>query len=185
MAETPETPRPTGSRSFGERLIGALKLDPSVYEEVEHDPDAMGQAAMVVALGAVAAAIGAMGSGGAGVLGGIMAAFLGWAFGAGVVWLVGVQVMGHSSDYPELLRTLGFASAPRVLLVVGFIPALRGLAGLAVLVLSLIAWVIAVRQALDVETGRAVLVCVLAFLVQIAIGFVLAAIGLGGLMAAA
>jgi len=185
MAETPETPRPILSRSFTERLIGALKLDASVYEEVEHDPDAMGQAALVVGLGAVAAAIGAIGSGGGGVVGGILMAFLGWAFGAGVVWLVGVRMMGHTSDYPELLRTLGFASAPRVLLVVGFVPVLGGLVALAAAILSLIAWVIAVRQALDVETGRAVLVCVLAFLLQLAIGFVLAAVGLGGMMTAA
>ena len=37
-------------RSFGERLLGAIKLDATVYEEVEHTPDAVGQAAGVVVL---------------------------------------------------------------------------------------------------------------------------------------
>ena len=32
------------ARSFGARLVGAFKLDASVYEEVEHDTSAFGQA---------------------------------------------------------------------------------------------------------------------------------------------
>ncbi|MCP5059826.1 MAG: hypothetical protein GY937_24250 [bacterium] len=107
-----------------------------------------------------------------------------WVIGAAVVWLVGVQMMGHSSDLPQLLRTLGFASAPGVLRVLGIIPLLGWIAVLAAAILSLIAWVIAVRQALDVDTGRAVLVCVLAFIAQLAIGVVLATMGLGVLAAA-
>jgi len=31
-----------GPRSFAERLLGAIKLDADVYEEVEHDASAMG-----------------------------------------------------------------------------------------------------------------------------------------------
>ncbi|MAE94434.1 MAG: hypothetical protein CL910_07225 [Deltaproteobacteria bacterium] len=61
MAENPDVPTTSGGRSFQERLIGALMLDASVYEEVEHDQDAMGQAVGVVALGAVAGGIGALG----------------------------------------------------------------------------------------------------------------------------
>ena len=40
---------------------------------------------------------------------------------------------------------------------------------LAAGILGLVAYVIAVRQALDVTTGRAVVVCVLAYLVGIAV----------------
>lgn len=187
MSETPTIPEgpPASQRSFQERLIGALMLDATVYEEVEHDEAALGQAGAVVALAALAGGIGALGSGGlGGLIGGVLLAVLAWVIGAAIVWLVGVQMMGHSSDLPELLRTLGFASAPGVLRVLGIIPLLGWIAVLAAAVLSLIAWVIAVRQALDVDTGRAVLVCVLAFLAQLAIGFVLAAMGLGVLAAA-
>jgi hypothetical protein len=171
-------------RGFGERLVGALMLDASVYEEVEHDPDALGQAALVVALGAVAGGIAGVGGGGSGVVGGVLLAGVGWVIGAGVVWLIGVRMMDHTSDFLELLRTLGFASAPRVLMILAIIPFVGWLVGLAVLVLSLIAWVLAVRQALDVETGRAVLVCVLAFVAQIVFGFLLAIVGLGAVATA-
>jgi len=176
---------PGGSRrGFGERLTGALMLDTSVYEEVENDPDALGQAAGVVGLGAVASAIAGVGAGGGGILGGVLLAGLGWVLGAVVVWLVGVRMLGHSSDLPELLRTLGFASAPRVLMILAVVPLLGWLVGLAVVALSLVAWVLAVRHALDVDTGRAVLVCVLAFVAQIVLGGVLAGLGLGVLAAA-
>ncbi len=177
---------PDSPRSFQERLLGGLMLDASVYEEVERDETAMGQAAAVVALGAVAAGIGAATSGGfGGVIGMVLMSLIGWVLGAAIVWLVGVQVMGHNSDMPQLLRALGFASAPRLLLVLGIIPLLGMIVTFAVWIMSLVAWVLAVRQALDVDTGRAVIVCILAFFAQIAVGAVLAFMGLGMVAAAA
>ncbi len=150
-------------RSFGERLFGALKLDASVYEEVEHDPTALAQAAAVVAIGAVAQAVTALAViGVAATLNAILSAFLSWLLAPAVVWAIGVKMMEHTSNFPELLRTLGFASAPKLLLVLGVIPLLGWLAALVAWVMVAIAYVIAVRQALDVETGRAVFVCLLA-----------------------
>ena len=39
--------------SFGERVVGAMRLDANTFEEIERDPTAMGQAAGVIALSAV------------------------------------------------------------------------------------------------------------------------------------
>lgn len=154
-------------RTFAERLLGAVKLDATVYEEVEHDPGAMGQAVAVVVLAAVAQGLGAAGHPG-GLLAGILSGIAGWLLGTAIVWLIGVRVMRHTSDYAELLRTLAFASAPSVLLAFGVLPIgpLRSLLAIAVWCLVLVAYVTAVRHALDVTTGRAVLVCVLAMLSQ-------------------
>lgn len=186
MSEPSEVTMPASPRSFQERLMGSIMLDASVYEEVEHDETAMGQAATVVALGAIAAGIGASASGGlGGVIGMVLMSLIGWALGAAIVWLVGVQVMGHNSDMPQLLRSLGFASAPRLLLLLGIIPLLGMIVTFAVWIMSLVAWVLAVRQALDVDTGRAVLVCILAFIAQIAVGAILAFFGLGMVAATA
>jgi hypothetical protein len=174
MSESPTGTPPVASvvpsgprRSFGERLIGALKLDASVYDEVEHDPDALGQAAGVVALAAVAAALGSLPvGGGRALLLTLVSSFVGWLLGTAIIWGIGVKAMGHTSDYPELLRTLGFASAPQILLVLSILPLgpLRIVLSLAVFALTLVAFVVAVRQALDVSTGRAVGVCLLAVL---------------------
>jgi hypothetical protein len=179
MATDSGTPHPSPStrRSFVERVIAALRFDATVYEEVEHDPDALPQAAGVIALVAVAEGLAGVGAAGfSGLIGGVFSAGLGWVLGAGIIWLVGVKLMNHSSDFPELLRTLGFASVPKVLLVFGILPIgpLRGLLALGVNVAVLIAFVIAVRQALDVSTGRAVGICLLAFLVSLALSFVFA-----------
>ena len=167
-------------RSFVERLTGALRLDAATFDEIEHDRSALGQAAVVVVLGGIAAAIGSIGSGSS-AIGAVLGSLVGWAISAGFIWLVGVYFMKHSSDYPELLRTLGFASAPQLLLVLCGIPLLGGLIALVALLWGLAAWVVAVRQALDVDTGRAVLVCVLAVVVNVAciVGLVLL---LGGMI---
>jgi hypothetical protein len=176
----PASPSAPGHRSFVERVLGALRLDAPTFDEIEHDPSSLGQAAGVVVLGGVAAAIGSAGEGG-GAFGAVLGAILGWAISAGFIWLVGVFFMEHTSDYPELLRTLGFASAPQLLLALRGIPLLGGVIALAAFLWGLAAWIVAVRQALDVSTGRAVWVCVLAVVVNAAciIGLVLL---LGGLL---
>jgi hypothetical protein len=164
---TPGSPMPRGS--FADRLIRVCRLDASVFEEVEHDPSAMGQAATVIALGALAHGIATLPVLGAlGLVGAVIGAFLGWLVGTAVIWLIGVKILGHSSDYAELLRTLGFASVPQMLMILGILPLgpLHALLQVGVGVLLLIAYVVAVRQALDVTTGRAIVVCLLTIVVQ-------------------
>ena len=56
--------------SFTERMMGAAKLDVHVYEEVEADTSATGQAMGVVLLASVAGGIGSVGLG-AGGFGGV------------------------------------------------------------------------------------------------------------------
>ena len=47
--------------SYIQRLIGAARLDPATYEEVEADPTATGAALGTVVLASLAAAVGATG----------------------------------------------------------------------------------------------------------------------------
>ena len=53
----------TRANTFLQRLVGAAALDAAIYEEVEADPAATGQAMAVVVLSAVAMGIGASGLG--------------------------------------------------------------------------------------------------------------------------
>jgi len=163
----------SGHRSFGDRLIGAVRLDASVFEEVEHDADAVGQAAGVVALAGVAQGLGAIHyEGVAAVFSGLLASFSMWILATAIVWAVGVKIFEHTSDFAELLRTLGFAWAPQILLVVGVIPLgpLGSLLWVAVAILVLAAFVIAARQALDVSTRRAIFICLLGVLPAVVFG---------------
>jgi hypothetical protein len=151
-------------RSFQERLYGALTLDATVFAEVEHDAGALAQAAGVVAIAAVARGLG-FGD----LFYSLLAGFVGWFVAAAAVWIIGVKILEHPSDYGALLRTLGFATAPRLLLVLGILPLgpLRGLLWLFVLFLLVVAFVVAVRQALDVKTDRAVFVCLVAAVLNV------------------
>ncbi len=151
-------------QSWTQRMLGAARLDISTYEEVEADQTATGQAAGVVALVAVAQAIGAAGEGALGIIAGLGGAMLGWLIWAGITYLIGAKLFGGTATWGELLRTLGFAQAPGVLYVLGIIPFFGGLVRVALAIWILIAGIIAIRQALDFSTGKAILTAVLGWL---------------------
>jgi hypothetical protein len=135
------------------RMIGAAMLDVATYEEVEHDTSATTQAGLVVVLVAVAQGIASP----AGVISGIVGSLIGWLAMAGLTYFIGTRLFKGTATWGELLRTLGFATAPGILYIVGIIPILGALASLAIMIWVLVAVVIAIRQALDVTTGKAVL----------------------------
>lgn len=176
--------------SFTERMIGAARLDAATYNEVEADETATSQAMLVVVLSSVAAGIGAGGVGVMGLLLGTVLALLGWGAWAFVAYFIGTKFLAEpqtQADWGQLLRTLGFASTPGVLRVLGIVPALGGVISFAASLWMLAAMVVAVREALDYEsTGRAVAVCLIGFVVYLAIAVGLGvALGLAGLGAAA
>jgi hypothetical protein len=163
------------ARSLTQRMMGAAMLDVSVYEEVEHDLNATGQAAAVVAIVAVCQAIGASRGG----IGAIIGAFLSWGLWALLTWFIGTKLFRGTATVSELLRTLGFAMAPGVLYILGIIPILGGLIGIVVWIWTLVAGVIAIRQALDFDTTKAVLTAVISWIVVIVVGLVLAGLATG------
>ena len=160
--------------SFTDRMIRAAKLDANLYEEVEADKGAMGQAMGVVLLSSVAAGIGTIGTIGIkGLVLGTIAALLGWFIWAFLTYFIGTRLLPEpqtKADYGELLRTIGFSSSPGILRVLGIIPLLGGILNPLTGIWMLVAMVIAVRQALDYKsTWRAAGVCLIGWIVQIAI----------------
>ncbi len=166
-----------------DRMLRAAKLDSMLYEEVEHDPGATGQALAVVLLSAAAAGLGSPMGGGLGTMTvNAIIAIVSWFVWSGIVYLIGTRLLPEpqtEADYGQLLRTIGFSSAPGVLRVVGFIPVLGWAVSLIAQVWMLAAMVIAVRQALDYKgTGRAIVVCLIGWVVMIVVSVVL-----GGMIA--
>jgi hypothetical protein len=158
-------------RNFAERFVGAARLNAGIYEEVEADKKATGQAMGVVLLSSVAGGIGLAGGEGVGLVVASVSALLGWVIWAVLVYVLGTRVFAQpqtSADVGELLRTTGFAAAPGVLRVFGAIPGLGVLVLLAVSIWMLVAMVVAVRQALDfTSTWRALAVCVAGWVVTL------------------
>ncbi len=169
--------------SFTDRMIRAARLEPQLYEEVEADQTAMGQAMGVVLLSSVAAGIGAISHGGAiGIIAAAFGALIGWFVWALLVYLIGTRILPQpqtQADVGQLLRTTGFSASPGLLRVVGFIPVIGFIFVLVADVWMLVAMIVAVRQALDyTSTARAVGVCLIGFLVYVAIaGVILALLG--------
>ena len=168
--QTPSTSEPEVDpvierRRFPARILGAVRLDADVFEEVEHHPAAIWQAAVIVGAAGLARGLAAVTAGEPpGFLGSVVIAYLSWVVVSGLIWLVGVVIDRDTSTFFELLRTIGFAAAPIVLLLVGVLPALvvpasLMVVGFAVHALAAAALVIAARQALDVSTLRAAVIC--------------------------
>jgi hypothetical protein len=156
-----------------DRMRGAAMLDVATYEEVEADESATGQAAVVVLVVAVCAAIGLSWRGGPGLIRGAFAAILSWLIWAAVTYFVGEKVFGGRATMGELLRTLGFAQAPGVLLLLAIFPWLGGLLYTAISIWLLATGVVAIRQALDITTGKAVITALIAWVIIAVVGSML------------
>jgi hypothetical protein len=170
----------TGTNTFLQRIVGAAALDAAIYEEVEADERATIQAGVVVLLSSAAAGIGATGWGGqalTNVVSVSIIALLAWAAWALVIFEIGVRVMPQPqtrSSIGELLRTIGFATAPGCLRVLGVLPGVTIPVFAVTAVWMLAAMIVAVRQALDYEnTARAIAVCTLGWVLATAIAIVL------------
>jgi hypothetical protein len=164
--------------SFVERMIGAAKLDAHIYEEVEKDRTAMGQAMTIVVLSAVAAGIGSMHAGLRGLVAVSLGALISWFIWGLLTYFIGTKLLPEpntKADLGEMLRTIGFSSTPGLLRIFGFVPLLGGLISFAASIWMLAAMIVAVRQALDYSsTGRAVGVCVIGWLVYIVFAVLIA-----------
>jgi hypothetical protein len=162
-------------------MIRAARLDVNLYEEVEADKTALPQALLVVIIANAAigfgSALGILWDGGGlvflwALLWGIIGAVIGWLIWSLIVYLIGITLFKGpetQSNYGELLRTIGFSASPGVIGILSFIPILGGIIALVVQVWMLVAMVIAVRQALDFTTWRAIGTCVVGWLVMMAL----------------
>ena len=172
--------RPLGNNTFLQRLIGAMALDAAIYEEVEADRMATGQAFLVVLMSSVATGIGVRGISEQSVASIVffsIVALMAWAAWALVTFVIGTLLLPEAetrSDVGELLRTIGFASTPGLLRVLGVLPGVTIPVFAGTAIWMLVATIVAVRQALDYRsTARAVAVCALGWVLSLTLAIVL------------
>ena len=168
------------TNSYLQRLIGAMSLDAAIYEEVEADRTATGQALATVLLSSVAAGIGSRGIEAPSLTSIIFistVSLIAWVAWALLTFEIGGRLMPEPQtrvDAGELLRTIGFASKPGLLRVLGVIPGATVPVFAATAVWMLLATVVAVRQALDYRsTARAVAVCAFGWILALAVAMAL------------
>jgi hypothetical protein len=170
---------------FFTRFIGVLALDAGTFEAIEADRHSAMQSVIVLVAACFGGGIAAHGLGlvgPAGFLVGVVVTLGGW-----LVWVTLIAALGTTafaepetkSDLPELLRTLGYAAAPGVILVFAAMASAAPMVVAGVSLWMIAAAVLAVRQALDYRTtGRAIAVCVVGWLISF--GVVVAALLLTG-----
>ncbi|MGI8482692.1 MAG: YIP1 family protein [Thermomicrobiales bacterium] len=161
-----------------DRSIGVAKLVQRTYREIAVDPGATREAAIVVVVVAVASGIGGAGHGFGGIFFGIIGAFISWLLFTVVAWFFGKHLFGvptTNANRESLLRTIGYAQAPGILAIVGFIPILGGLIAFVGSIWVIVTSVFAIRQVFGMSTGRAIITAVIA---GIATGIILPFIGL-------
>lgn len=179
-----------------ERMIRAAKLDTALYEEVEADPSLNSEAMQAVALASALAGLGTGlgtlvgGDGGVGalvvgVILGVILALIGYFIWAWITYFIGTRLFQGTADYGELRRTLGYAYTPNALRALIFVPVVGQLLALAAGLWALVAGVVAVRQALDFSTGKAILTVIVGWIVMFLIVSVVGGVILGGLFGAA
>ncbi len=150
---------------FIKRVIRALLLDPELYEEVEHDKSAIWQAVVVVFLVSLARGIYTYKTGDyRGFILGTITSFVLWILLAFLIYIIGTKLFPESetrTDQGEVMRVLGFASAPGIFRVFAVVHWLTPYVLLFVWLWTLVAMIIGVRQALDFKnTWNAIWVCV-------------------------
>ncbi len=156
------------------RVIRAASLDVEFFNEVETDTSLTQEALMVVILVSIAGSIGSfIGSlinrsfGGAllALIGALIIGIVNYYIWAYITYFVGTQLFDATADPGEMLRVLGYASGPRVLSILRFIPCVGWLIALVGDVWALIAGFIGAREALDLDTTKT--------LITVAIGWVI------------
>jgi hypothetical protein len=174
--------------SLTERMTGAMKADVKTFQEIEADPTALGQAVTVIVIAGVASLIGNMFRLGIshGVLMLVMN-LIAYALWSLLVVVIGTKVMPEpttKADFNEGFRVIGFTASPGVFNVLAIIPLLGYLISFVIWIWMVVIGVIAVREVLDYSnTGRAIIVCVIAALICIIINaLVLTPIFIGSAM---
>ena len=165
--------------TFVARMAGAALLKAPIYEEVESDRSATMQAAGVVVLSSLAAGIGAVGPP---LSVGPLLTFSLLALGLWGIWAILTLQIGTlllpaartEADTGQLLRTIGFATAPGIARIAAVIPGARSFVFAVTAVWMLMAMLVAVRQALDyTSTFRAFAVCLIGWLLAVGIAIII------------
>jgi hypothetical protein len=162
------------------RLTGAAMLNAEAYEDVESDESATIQAMGVVLLSSLAAGVGALGpraSQPSALIVISLIALTVWTVWALLTFEIGTWLLPSPETRAtpgELLRTIGFATAPGIFRIAGIIPSIRVAVFAITAVWMLAAMIVAVRQALDYSsTARAVAVCGLGWALALGLAVVI------------
>lgn len=157
------------------RMIGVLRLTPKTFEEIGYSDTAFNQAATIVASvallsaysnGFLARGIGAQFRTGY-FLTTVAWTFISWYLWAALSYFAGRLLFGGKAGLSQMLRVIGFAFTPQVLVI---IPGTGWLVGM---LWSLVAGFIGARQVLKLDKLPAALTILIGFALNVAGGLLI------------
>jgi len=173
------------------RAMRAALLDKDFYKEAEADTSLTQEALLVVIIVSIAAGIGSFvgnlfgGKISAAILVLIISVIVGianyyiWAY---VTHFIGTNMFKGEAEPGELLRVLGYASGPRILGLLFFIPCLGGILSLGGSIWALVAGFFGVQEALDLDTTETLVTVVLGWVATFIINAIFTSVlGFGAL----
>jgi len=153
-----------------ERLIRALILDRTLYEEVAADSTAFSQAIGVVMLAGIANGMARFHLGVVGAVLGIVVSVVGWLVFTAIIHLIGVRILrGGPTPFRTLACCLGFADIPAVLSLLSVLPTVGFFIRFVVGFWLLATAVVATQAAFSVSRWRGAFIAGLGFLVYLLI----------------
>lgn len=165
-----------------QRLVRIAKFDTTVFEEIEHDENANTEAAIVVVVASLLSALGAAISGPGGASGfgfSVVMAVISWLIWSYLTMFIGTRLFQGEADFWEMARVIGYASAPNALGILSVFGCFGGIVSFAASIISLVISVIAIREALDLPTEKAILTAVIGWIVIVVVTAVLGSVILG------
>lgn len=156
-----------------DRIVRAIRLDWTVFSEIAQDVNATKEAAIIVAIVTFLSALGSGAYADNFIVGflvsWIVGILVGWLVWAVITYFVGTTLFKGETTIVEMLRVLGYASAPLLLGLLGFVPCVGWLFPIAGWVLALVAGILAVREAMDFDTGNAIVTVFISWIVSVGI----------------
>lgn len=150
---------------FFQRVIGILKLDKNTFEQIKTDQNLMTQAIIIVILyvlifGFVPSSVG---QSFASKIGTSILQFVFWIIESVILYFIGTSVFKSETDIPTFMRLTGFARTPGLLANFLIIP-YSILANLW----TLVVFIVAIRQGLEISTGKAIVTGLTIWIVEAA-----------------
>jgi hypothetical protein len=166
------------SSTVMDRLMGILTFKAPVYKEVAEDRTATGTAAMIVIAVAIVVGIvvGILTNGASvglivgAIVSSIIVTPIAWFINAWLLAFVAKSFFQGDTDTGEMLRVTGYAAIFRLASIIPI------LGGLIALVLGIIANVIGIREAANVDNTKAILIAIIAAVIAFLVALLLAII---------